>query len=546
MGADISAEVNEAKDICGKFLVVFAKHYGLMYTVALMKIAQRQLEKEAKGPQWKLMKLTYKPPAPQQNAGNVRKLSKYLKKWNPRYMVVKGDYMIEYFESEEKFNAGAKPLGNINMSNKNLNRDANDTILNRIIALAEKCKINIDDMPKPEKYPDFTLEIYHERKGPIYIQCPDADEHRKWCDIIDKCRWNAPRYNEYEDKANVFAFPIALWRTRWECDMWGWWWGGGGETAMLVDAINDKIADVVMCKLDAKLTMPWAARSRIRNKFCTTVDGFVTSAVGPAWSAAYGGVTKVKDEMLAKIKEQMGPIVDTQTSVKAEIIKMVEAGAKDFLNEKVTPHLSPLLEIVFAPILDAFRILHKAFDSAIEKGRAKYETHEKRVYMVNNYSYNSEYWDAERKMWDLYDPLWDMRRVFDDIYPWNITGKARRRLGKTMKNALYTFENIFEDGKATGKTFDEAAAEARELMIQDSKSAVMRVLGQLLFGCVENFFEKSVIRLSRKLVAPLADKIPEIIKTFVDPEDLLESLLYDILRSCCNLVFASYASKIEF
>jgi hypothetical protein len=164
---------------------------------------------------------------------------------------------------------------------------------------------------------------------------------------------------------------------------------------------------------------------------------------------------------------------------------------------------------------------------------------------VNNYGYNSEYWDAERKMWDLYDPLWDMRRVFDDIYPWNITGRARRRLRKTLNNALFTFETIYEDGKATGKSFDEAAAEARELMIQDSRTAVMRVLGHILFGCVENFFEKSVIRLSRKLVAPLADKIPEIIKNFVDPEDMLESLLYDLLRACCGLVFAPFAAKIE-
>jgi hypothetical protein len=545
MGADISAEVNESKEICGKFLAVFGKHYALMYTVALMKMAQKQLEKEAKGNPWKLLKMNYRPPAPHQLTGNVRKLSKYLKKWNPRFMIVKGDYLIDYYESEEKYNSGAKPLGSINMSNKNLNRDANDTILNRLIALAEKCKINIDDMPKPEKYPDHTLEIWHERKGPIYIQCEDAEQLKKWCDLIEKCRWNAPRFDKYEDKANVWAFPIALWRSRWECDMWGWWWGGGGEQAMLVDAINDKIADVVMCKLDAKLTMPWAARSRIRNKFTTTVDGFVTSAVGPVWSAAYGAVEKVRDEMQAKIKEQMSPIVDAQTSLKAEIIKMVEAGAKDFLSEKVTPHLAPLLDIVFAPIIDAFRILLRSFDQAIEKGKAKYETHEKRVYMASNYGYNSEYWDAERKMWDLYDPLWDMRRVFDDIYPWNITGKARRRLRKTLNNALFTFETIYEDGKATGKSFDEAAAEARELMIQDSRTAVMRVLGHILFGCVENFYEKSVIRLSRKLVAPLAEKIPEVIKNFVDPEDMLESLLYDLLRSCCGIVFAPYAAKIE-
>jgi hypothetical protein len=545
MGADISGEIQEAKDITAKFLAVFTKHYSKCYLIALMQISKKQLAKEARGNPWKLMKCDKTPAQPVVKTGMVHKLSKYLKKWNPRFVVVKGDYLIDYYETEDKYNAKAKPLGSINMSNKNLHRDANDTIINRLIALAEKCKINMDDMPKPEKYPDYTLEIWHERKGPIYLQCPNAEEWKHWCDVIDKCRWMAPRYDEYQDRANVFAFPMALWRTRWECDMWGWWSGGGGESAMLVDAINDKVADVVMSKLDAKLTMPWAARSRIRNKFTTTVDGFVTTAVGPAWSAAYSAVKKVRPDVEAKIKEMMQPIVDAQKQIQDEIIGMVEKNSKDFLNEKVTPHLTPLIEIVFAPVTDGFRILLKAYDVAIEKGKAKYETTEERTYMVNHYSYNSEYWDAERKMWDLYDPLWEMRRVFDDIYPWNITGRARRRLRKTLNNALFTFEHIFEDGKATGKTYDEAAAEARLLMVQDCRTAIQRVLGKILFGCVENFYEKLVIRTARKLVAPLAEKVPQAIKDFVDPEQLLEELLYNILRSCCGTVFEPFISRID-
>eukprot|EP00455_Lapot_gusevi_P050027 TRINITY_DN7196_c0_g1_i8.p1 TRINITY_DN7196_c0_g1~~TRINITY_DN7196_c0_g1_i8.p1 ORF type:complete len:150 (+),score=42.35 TRINITY_DN7196_c0_g1_i8:54-503(+) len=149
-------------------------------------------------------------------------------------------------------------------------------------------------------------------------------------------------------------------------------------------------------------------------------------------------------------------------------------------------------------------------------------------------------------MWDLYEPLWAIRIVFDDIYPWTITGRARRRLRKTLDNALYTFEHILEDGKDQGKTWDEAAREARELMVQDCRTSVARVLSMILFGVVENFFEKLVIRPARKLVAPLAEKIPQAIKDFVDPEALLEELLYTILRNTCTNVFNPYTSRIEF
>lgn len=545
MGADISGELAEAKEITQKFLTCFAKWYGLVYFVQVFKIAQKQMMKEARGPQWKLMKLLKAPPADPIKTGELKKLSKYLKKWNPRFFVIEPSYIATYYESEAAKNAGKKPLGTINMSNRNVHRDANDTIANRLLALAEKCKLDVKDLPLPDKYPDYTLEIWHERKGPIYLTAPDAESWKAWCDIFEKARWMAPRFDEFEDKANVVAFPIALWRTRWECDMWGWWWGGGGEKSMLVDAINDKIADVVLSKLDAKLTMPWAARSRIRNTFMTQTDAFVSSAVGPAWSAAYGAVKKARPDAEAKLKELAAPIVDAKKKLMDEILAMVESASKQTLEEKVTPHLAPLLDIVFAPVVESFRILLRSYDVAIEKGKAKYETKEERTYMVFQYGYNSEYWDAERKMWDLYDPLWDMRRVFDDIYPWSITGKARRRLRKVLNNALYTFENIFEDGKATGKTWDDAAAEARELMVQDCRTAVMRILGVILFGVVENFFEKTVIRLSRKLVSPLAEKIPEPVKLFLDPEDMLEELLYSLLKSTCALVFEPYGSKIE-
>ncbi|CUE90095.1 glutathione S-transferase, putative [Bodo saltans] len=545
MGANLSAELDEARDITTQFLKIFAIEYTKMYLVALMKSAKKTLAKEAAGPQWSLLKCLKAPAAPVLKAGTVKKLSKYLKKWNVRYAVCKGDHLIDYYETEEKYNAGAKPLGTINMSNKNLHRDANDTVLNRIIALAEKCGVNVDEMPKPERYPDFTLEIYHEQKGPIYIECPGEEEWKQWCDLFERCRWQAPRLNLYEDKAHLFAFPKALWRTRWEVGMWGWWSGGGGEQSQLVDAINNKIADVVLYNLDRKLTQSWTVRQKIRNKFISTVDGIVSTAVGPAWKAAYSAVEAARPEAEPKIKEGMQPIVDAQKKIQDEICKMVEAGSKDFITEKVLPHLSPLLDIVFSPVVDGFKLVIRAFDVALERGREKYEVREDRHYMVSHHGYNSEFWDAERKIWDLYEPLWALRLVFEDIYPWSITGKARRRLRKTFDNALFTFETILEDGKESGKTWEQAADETRARLARDCRTGILRVLGIILFGVVENFFEKLVIRPARKLVKPLSDSIPAAIKDFVDPDDMLEELLYTILRRTCGMVFEPYTSRID-
>lgn len=545
MGVDLSAEAQMVKDITAKFTTSFGKNYTKMYAVALLKISKKQMEKEAKGSPWKLMKCLEEPSAPPVKAGVVNKLSKYLKNWNPRYVVVKGDYLIDYYENEDKFHKGAKPLGSINMSNRQLNRDANDTAINRLKALAEKCKIDISQMPQPDKAPDHTLEIYHETKGSILLQCPDAAANKEWGDVLDRCRWNAPRFDEWKDKANVWAFPNALWRTRWECDMWGWWWGGGGETCMLCDAVNQKIAYDVMGSVDAKLTMPWSARSRIRNKFMQTSDGVVTSAVDPFWKTLYSTVQKMRPELEAKIKEGMGPIVEAQQGLKTKIVEQAQAGAKDTLNKEVSPHLGPLLEIIFGPVNEAFSLLLKSYDVAVEKGKAKYEPNDKRMYLVRHYNYNSEYWDAYRKFSDLYDPLNAMSKVFSQVWPWSILSKAQRRLRKILNNALFTLENRFEEGKADGKTFDAAALETRQLLEADCQTAVSRVLGRILFDVVAPFFNDTVIKLSRKLVAPMADAVPDALKTFVDPEELLEEVMYDILRGVCTTVVEPYAAKVK-
>lgn len=546
MGNSLNGEADEAKAICADFIKSFGTNYTKCYLIGLMKQTQKKMNKEAAGPRWKLMKCDFSIPDPDRKTGVVKKLSKYLKKWNPRFMIVKGDYLIDYYENEDKYKNNQKPLGTINMSNLDLNPDANDTVLNRLIKLAEKMKLDIESLPKPDKYPDFTMEIYHSRKGPIYLQCEDEQEHKEWCKEFQKCRYYAPRYNEYEDRVHVWAFPEALRRTRWECNMWGWFWGGGGEIAQMVDAINDKIEDVVMYKVDEKLTMPYAARRKARDSFIKSVDGFVTSAVGPAWKGMYDGVCKTRPDVQDKMKDIMQPIVDAQTTVKAKILEMVESSSKDTINEKVTPHLSPLLDIVFSPITDSFKMIIKAFDKSLEEGKEKYTSHEKRRHMVRNHGVWCEMWDAERLLGDLYDPLYALRMIFDDIYPWGIVRKACRTLRKILYNALYTFENLLEDGKEAGKTWEEAASEARELLMQDCRAGVLKVLGVILYGVVENFWEKMVIRPAKELVKPLCDTIPDAVKDFVDPNDMLEDLLVAIIKSACAMVFEPYASRIEF
>lgn len=543
-GPSLDGEISEAKDIMAKFLEKFAKNYAMLYVVAMAKVAIREQEKAAAGPKWELLKCDKDGDPPTRKEGHMLKRSKHLKKWNKRYFIVRGDWIVDYWETEEQAKQGKKVRGSMNLSGMRIHRDPNDTAINKILALAKKCNLNVDDFPKPEQLPDNSLEVWHQTRDCVLLQCENADEHKAWCDILDDCRWYSRSLNISDDKIHTQVFQTAVWRARWQTGLWGWWCSGGGEEQYITDSINDAIMDAVMPNVDAKLTMPWAVRSRIRTAFEKNVNTAVIAAVKPAWSAAYEGAKKVRDEIKPKLVELVSPIGQAQGEIMKKIMEMADQPSKDAIGDKVAPHLDPLLQIVFGPVNEAFKILLKAFDTSLEKAKGNYKPREDRMCMVRSYSWNSDFWDADHKLWGLFDPLWDMRKVFDDVSPWGITGKARRRLRKIMRNALFTFETRLEEAGGE-EHWDRIAGETREVMKRDCRAAIARVLGKILFGVVEQFWLTFVIKPLRALVAPLGDAIPDVVKQFVDPEDMLERTLNNVLLQCCGNVFQPYAERIE-
>jgi len=197
--------------------------------------------------------------------------------------------------------------------------------------------------------------------------------------------------------------------------------------------------------------------------------------------------------------------------------------------------------VLFAPVVDSFKLIVAAFDESVAKGKEGYKQQEDKMYMVWHHSWNHKLWDAERKMYDLYDPLWDMHTIFSDVSPWGICGKACRRLRKLNKNALFTFENFLHDGMS----WDDAAKAARERLVQDCRTAVIHVLARMLFDVVDRGFEKLVVTPCRKIVKPMSDVIPDVVKDFCDPEEMLEEVLFNILRTFCRSVFEPFISKVQ-
>jgi hypothetical protein len=298
---------------------------------------------------------------------------------------------------------------------------------------------------------------------------------------------------------------------------------------------------MILGRVESKLTGPWAMRCKIRNAFLSSTDGFVTSAVTPMWKTAYDVAQKIRPEIESKLETMMDPIVQAQTKIMESINQAIESLAKGALQDKVAPNLQPILELLFQPLITSMQKLLIAFDKSLEKGREKYAKDEKNYYFVKNHWYTSEFWEAERVLWDLYDTLWDARTVFDEVYPWNILYKARRRIQKLLCNALYTFETLH----AEGKSWEEAHSESRAMLLQDATKAIAWLAGRILEGIVDSLWNRLVVKPARDIVRPIADQIPEAVQQFCDIDRMLVEVLRNVLRTTCTMVFEPFASRVN-
>lgn len=547
----VDAELAEAKQIMIDFTTKFTKNYALLYTVALAKIKQREAMKAAKGSKWKLMKCTYEGEAPDRASGHMLKRSDVMKKWKDRYFVMRGNYVVEYWETEEQFKKGDKPRGSRNLSGFNRPiTDPNNTFIRRLEELAKKVNLDIESLPKPDKYPDNTFICDKDGKTPLVLQTIEdggksAEENFKfWTEKFYQAWWYARPLDIDDDEAHKRCFWNALWRTRWESGCWGGFYGGGGEVSIITECINSHIIWSVMSKVDSKLSMPWIIRSKIRNGFQSSTYSMVSGAVGPMWKGLYEGVQKARPTLEEQLPKVMGPIGEAMGDLKKKISEEVTSASKETMDDKVVPHLSEPLNNLMEPITTAFKIIMEAFDEALEKAKPNYKTDEKRLYLVKHHSWTWKIWDAQRSVDGIYDLLWVLDKVFSGISPWGIIGRCNRRLRKHLRNALYTFETKLEDAGGV-EHWDEVHKEVKALLHEDCRTGVVSLMARIPYEAVKPMWTELVVTNCRKLVAPLANAVPEAVKTFIDINEMLEDVLYEILMATCRAVAEPIAAKVD-
>jgi len=420
-------------------------------------------------------------------------------------------------------------------------------MIQRLFKLAEKMGVDTSSLPKPKEYPKNTMELYHSRRETYYIHVEDDEEFKQWVAQMRTCCWHAHGFKD-KDPVHVHAYHAAIRQTRYKLGRWGWWSYGGTEEQILSDLISDEIDWTVMGRIYSKITGSWTLRYMIRNQVLKALDKMVIAGVKPAWAAMDAAVKKVRPEIEPKINELVAPIGKAKLELMNKIQEACMSVITPILKEHVVPHLSKIVEVIQSPMTEAFEecfplyqnevFANNEIHSSVDENRKHFKSH------LDGFPHNYKMYQITRKMDVMYEPLWALHIIFEDIYPWSSIWTAQDVLRKTMDNAIYTYEKRIIEAQENGETdLTSYSNKLRVQLLEDYKtdSNLERVLyyADIIKKIVYPPFQKLVIPAAEKLLSPLENAIPEPLKQFIDINDMFEQLCSNIVDESIQTVLSS-------
>lgn len=546
MGIGVSNPVDastktEIEELIKAILKTFTTQYVKWYAICLVQ----KLKEDAKA-----KKSPYKLLERPENTDLIRtgwlmKEGGVRKTWKKRFFVARHDYVVDYYEKEEESKKEkGKVKGTMSLCGYHVVEDPNDGIIKRLKNLAEKMGVNLDDIPKPKEYPKLTFEVNHHRRRCYFIQCENENQFKEWVETFKTVCRNAYGFRNKE-VVHQAAFQEAVRRTRWELGRWGWWSYGGSEEQILADLISDQLEWAIMGRIYGKITGPWAIRNTVRNQIMKTLDTLIMAGVGPAWKAMSSAVESLRPQIEPKIKELVDPIGKAEGELVEKIKDAAMSVINPLLEQHVTPHLAKIMAIIQSPMTEGYEESYRLYEEQIGKYELPKDIKkEELLKSFKNLDYFPRSWDmyaASRKIDVLYDPLWLLREIFSDIYPWSLIWRGHDEIRTTMDNAMYTFESKLLKAAEANETPDKEQFKAKVLKHykHDGRIRTIEWYCGVMKTIVMPPFNAVVIPACKTIISPIADAIPEPLKQFIDIEKLFDDIVDSIIDASIETVVTS-------
>ncbi|RNE99398.1 pleckstrin domain-containing protein [Trypanosoma conorhini] len=547
MGSSFSAELSDTRELASVFLDAFGREYEKLYMWFMVQRVRRamQHESEARNGGTAAWRLYRAPEVPAQvndrDQFMAAKLSKHWKRWRPRFFVVRGDFLLDYYCSRNDYLEQKQPLGTINLGSVAVNCNATQATEERLDRLAAACSVVRAEVPPPETYPELTVELYHPRRGSIHLQFPMKDRYEVWCGVFNRTHWLTERLAT-KDKVHQRAFIEALRRARVMCGLPDSLEFSGVETAILQDAITELVDAQVVPKFLLKMSgSSWKDRMSRLHLFTAASDELLRKFVWGKWHATQGKTCSRRMMVEASVRDNMEQLNAFEEPLREEVHNYMSGETRSFLAAQVEVPLRKLAAKVATRLCGVYATLPRIYVACVSQGKVCYEPRADRMFLASLYNSIGECYEAERSLWQLREPIAAMKWEFNDrVFEWRAVEEGVvMPLRRVIANGVFTFETLFERDKIR-RPWDAVLREVRDLVEGDARTTAQESLAALLYETAVHFFrdehvQPSLKRLKATMITPLENRVTDDLRPFIlSVQEIVADVLEGDLREMCR------------
>jgi len=413
-------------------------------------------------------------------------------------------------------------------------------------------EFNSDDVAEFGE-PGIKLVPWSYRRRTWYIKCPDEQERKEWLGVFENACYKAEPPRD-EDECIAEAFDITLRNLRWHFWMWGWYSNAGDEAERLGEFLLDLIdRNVVNAVIDNIVEGPTKAMTvDIIRK---TIGTSVKAACSSAWISSVTAVRSLSDSIKASAKELLSPLLEQQKKFKAMIVEKVGDTVNPFMSSKGSEVLSPILNVVFKPITEAFANSVQGFHSHMSSKIASNEFAAARFESsLSSSDWQMDWWSGPlhkgfviaHRMYS--SDLADLSSLFTGGFsPYTMYNMVRDKMQLIAHRAVYTFGSLAKS--VSESELSSVLAQVCKMFIHDCLILVRSVIIDILKAILDAPLTELVITPCKALIEPIQEQIDAIdipgLPLLIDLNQMLEEVIYNIEEGSLGALLSGVLSDIK-
>lgn len=505
-----------------------------------------------------------RPTAAPLKTGMILKRGAVKKNWKERFAVVRTDYVVEYYESEEAYTEGAKPKGMMQLEGYKVVRDPN---ARKVAAKKElRERFGIEGDVEYTKYEPLTLEIFHPIRRRWLMRFATQEEFDAWAEMFDQVVLRA-RSRTLRDPIAARAFQNTFEELRTPLDVPSGKVIAGTEQDMLVELLFLHMEhNFLQVSKESKSKVPStpAIRYKFHLKRVSFVKSTVASLVTAQWKTMRSSLQGTRKQIKAAIRKMLGPVGKAKNAVTAKVSAVTKPVVGPLTEKILSPAMSPLargigkaLAEVYANFGAGFARVTDAYVEAMRQPDADVLLVDRKLEEdIAQPTVLTEAFARLNLVAKVCSSIAELvpdavKRNFGSLLSkletgFDVSGYVRRQERNVLilaDAAAYSFSELYK-ANPTGDV-KAMQAEIVAAFFSDAQGVIEEAMADFCADAINDIFVMRCMEKCRPLTQSLDAMIPSKIRRFVSVSGCLEMMLAKLVRMGAASASSVVAAEIK-